>query len=116
MATPTLVASGLGGGIGCEYIRSTNQLVFVEWDRGNVSAIDLATKSYYVLGTGYTQPEGITVTADGKRAYITERSGDLVRINLSSANRSSATVLTSGLNSPQQMALDEAHSNAYVVE
>jgi DNA-binding beta-propeller fold protein YncE len=68
------------------------------------------------LGTGYTQPEDIAVTADGKTAYITERSGDLVRVSLSSANRSSATVVTSGLNSPQQMALDEAHSNAYVVE
>ena len=116
MPTPTPVATGLGGAIGCKYIQSTNQLVFVEWDRGNVSAIDLATKSYHVLGTGYTQPEDIAVTADGKTAYITERSGDLVRVSLSSANRSSATVVTSGLNSPQQMALDEAHSNAYVVE
>ncbi len=116
MATPASIATGLGGVIGCKYIQSTNQLVFVEFARGNVSAIDLATKSYHVLGTGYTQPEDIAVTADGKTAYITERSGDLVRVSLSSANRASATVVTSGLNSPQQLALDEAHSNAYVVE
>ncbi len=116
MATPTPIATGLGGAIGCKYIQSTNQLVFVEWDRGNVSAIDLATKSYHVLGTGYTQPEDIAVTADGKTAYITERSGDLVRVSLSSANRSGAKVVASGLNTPQQLALDEAHSNAYVVE
>jgi len=116
MAAPTSIATGLGGAIGCKYVQSANQLVFVEFDRGNVSVIDLATKAYHVLGTGYTQPEDIAVTADGKTAYITERSGDLVRVSLSSANRASAHVVTSGLNSPQQLALDEAHSNAYVVE
>jgi hypothetical protein len=116
MPTPTPIATGRGGAIGCKYIQSANQLVFVEFALGNVSAIDLATKAYHVLGKGYTQPEDIAVTADGKTAYITERSGDLVRVSLASANRSSATVVTSGLNSPQQLALDEAHSNAYVVE
>jgi len=115
MATPTPIATGLGGAIGCDYLQSANQLIFVEYN-GKVSAIDLTTKHYHVLGTGYTNPEDIAVAADGIHAYVTERSGDLVRLALSSANRSSATVVSSGINTPQQFALDEAHGNAYVVE
>jgi hypothetical protein len=53
---------------------------------------------------------------DGLHAYVTERSGDLVKVMLASANRSAATVVATGLNSPQQMFLDEAHNAAYVVE
>jgi hypothetical protein len=56
MAIRTPVATVLGGAIGCKYIQSTNQLVLVAWAKGNVSAIDLATKSYHVLGTGVAEP------------------------------------------------------------
>lgn len=72
--------------------------------------------AYSVLGTGYNQPEDVVVTADEAHAYVTERSGDLVRVSLSAANRASATVVASGLAAPQQIALDEAHNLAYVVE
>ncbi|HSP73638.1 MAG TPA: hypothetical protein VLN26_14775, partial [Gaiellaceae bacterium] len=71
---------------------------------------------YSVLGTGYNQPEDVVVTADEAHAYVTERSGDLVRVSLSAANRASATVVTAGLNAPHQIALDEARNLAYVVE
>ena len=69
-----------------------------------------------MIGTGYTNPEDVELSADGLHAYITERSGDLVKVSLASPNRSAATVVTSGMVAPQQMALDEAHDNAYVVE
>lgn len=72
--------------------------------------------AYQVLGTGYTQPEDVKLSVDGVHAYVTERSGDLVKVALASANRSSATVVASGLNTPQQLFLDEAHNAAYVVE
>lgn len=71
---------------------------------------------YSVLGTGYNQPEDVKVSADGVHAYVTERSGDLVRVALSNANRSAATVIASGLTAPQQLFLDEAHHAAYVTE
>jgi len=36
---------------------------------------------YQVLGTGYNQPEDIKVCADELYAYVTERSGNLLRVN-----------------------------------
>ncbi|WP_263383668.1 YncE family protein [Granulicella arctica] len=73
-------------------------------------------QAYNVIGTGYSLPEDIEVAADDTHAYVLEESGDLVKIALTSANRSAATVIATGLVNPQQLALDEAHNNAYVVE
>jgi hypothetical protein len=71
---------------------------------------------YVVLGTGYSNPEDVKVSVDGAHAYITERSGNLVRAVLANGNRSAGAVVTSGLTAPQQIALDEAHQAAFVVE
>jgi hypothetical protein len=71
---------------------------------------------YAVLGTGYTNPEDVKASSDGAHAYVTERSGDLVKVALTSANRASAAVVTSGMTAPQQFFLDETHHAAYVVE
>ncbi|HWU89032.1 MAG TPA: hypothetical protein VN253_17325 [Kofleriaceae bacterium] len=71
---------------------------------------------YRVLGTGYTQPEDVAATASETAAYITERSGHLLRVSLGAANRANATVVASGLTAPQQIWLDEAQGHAYVVE
>jgi hypothetical protein len=72
--------------------------------------------AYAVLGTGYNQPEDVKVSADGLHAYVTERSGNLLRVALGSANRAAATVVSAGLTAPQQFFLDEAHNLAYVIE
>jgi len=56
------------------------------------------------------------VSVDDLHAYVTERTGDLVRVLLTSANRSAATVVATGLTAPQQLFLDEAHQAAYTVE
>jgi hypothetical protein len=64
---------------------------------------------YHVLGTGYAQPEDVKASADGAHAYVTERSGDLVKVALANANRPAATVVCSGMTAPQQMFLDETH-------
>jgi hypothetical protein len=69
-----------------------------------------------VLGTGYSQPEDIKVAADGRHAYVTERTGNLLRVDLTKANRADAKVVASGLVAPHQIALDEAHGQAYVSE
>jgi hypothetical protein len=71
---------------------------------------------YQVLGTGYTQPEDVKVCADERYAYVTERSGALLRVDLTKADRSSATVVTSGMTAPHQIVLDEARNQAFVIE
>ena len=115
--TQTQLQTGLGGVVGCDFNAAQNRLIFVEYS-GKLSSLTVApaTPAYSVLGTGYTTPEDVKLSKDGVHAYITERSGDLVKVALTSANRSAATVVASGMNSPQQMFLDEAHNAAYVVE
>ena len=39
--------------------------------------------AYQVIGIGYNQPEDVVVTADETHAYVTERSGALLRVDLS---------------------------------
>lgn len=72
--------------------------------------------AYTKIGTGYSQPEDIAVLASETTAYVTERTGNLLKVSLSSANRSSAAVVSSGMTAPHQIWLDEAHFQAYVVE
>ena len=86
MTTVTTLVTGLGGAIGCDFRRTQNQLVYVEYG-GTLSALNLAAPAHTVLGTGYTNPEDVKVSQDGIHAYVDERSGDLVRANLSGANR-----------------------------
>jgi hypothetical protein len=115
MPTITDILSGLPGAGGCDFRSSTSELFYVEYS-GNFSKTNPLSPVHTVIGTGYTNPEDIELSADGVHAYITERSGDLVKVSLSTPNRSSATVIASGMVAPQQMALDEAHDTAYVVE
>ena len=82
----------------------------IQWVTYNIPS------GYKVIGTGYNQPEDVKMSVDGVHAYITERSGDLVKVALSAPNRASATVVASGLTAPQQLFLDEAHNAAYLVE
>ncbi len=72
--------------------------------------------AYNVLGTGYQEPEDVKLSGDDVHAYVTERTGNLLRVALGNANRAAATVVSSGMTAPQQMFLDEAHHAAYVVE
>jgi len=115
--TQTQLKTGLGGAIGCDFRTAQNELVFVEF-AGKLSALRVppAITTYSVLGTGYNNPEDVKLSVDGVHAYVTERSGDLVKVSLSSANRASATVVAAGMTAPQQLFLDEAHNTAYVVE
>ncbi len=82
----------------------------IQWVTYNIPS------GYKVIGTGYNQPEDVKMSVDGVHAYITERTGDLVKVALSVPNRASATVIATGMTAPQQLFLDEAHNAAYVVE
>jgi hypothetical protein len=115
MPTPTDLLTGLAGAGGCVFRPAANQLLYVEFS-GNLSATNIISPAHTVLGTGYANPEDLELSGDGVHGYITERSGNLVKASLSTPNRSAATVIASGMVAPQQMALDEAHNAAYVVE
>lgn len=71
---------------------------------------------YAVLGTGYQQPEDVKASVDGLHVYVTERTGNLLKVPLATPNRTPAMILASGITAPQQLFLDEAHNSAYVVE
>jgi hypothetical protein len=72
--------------------------------------------AYAVLGTGYGQPEDVRVSSDGSFAYVTERAGNLLLVDLSNADRVNATVIASGMNAPQQLFVDQDAGLAYTVE
>lgn len=82
----------------------------IQWVTYNIPS------GYKVIGTGYTNPEDVKMSVDNLHCYITERSGDLVKVALSAPNRASATVVATGMTAPQQLFLDEAHNAAYVVQ
>ena len=115
MPTITDILTGIPGAGGCDFRASTSELFYVEYS-GNLSKTNPLSPAHTVIGTGYTNPEDIELSADGLHAFITERSGDLVKVSLSTPNRASAAVITGGMTAPQQMALDEVHDTAYVVE
>jgi hypothetical protein len=71
---------------------------------------------YKVLGTGYNEPEDIIVGLDGRHAFVSERTGNILKVDLSNASRAAATVLATGLTAPQQMVFDSVHAHIFVVE
>ena len=60
--------------------------------------------------------QDIKISRDGLHAYVTELQGNLLRVDLLHPNRSSATLVSSGMTAPHQIVLDEDHNLAYVVE
>ena len=109
---PTVLAGSIAGGVGCDYQTAQRRLLFVEFG-GQLSAFDTA---YAVLGTGYAQPEDVRASVDGVSAYVTERTGNLLRVDLGNADRSNAVVVATGMTAPHQMVLNETAGVAYVVE
>ena len=113
----TTIATGLSSAAGSAYRRSTDQLLVAEsGSGGKISAVGVHSHVRTILGTGYNAPSDIVLSADGTHAYVAEHPGTLLRISLSNANRAAATVVASGLNGIDQIALDEARGYAYVVE
>lgn len=127
----SLVGEGANNQIVAGAVFAVSNLVrqpVADWDYAKVQVIDAGATlrlrwltyrvqpRYRVLGAGYSQPQDIVVAADGRHAYVTERTGNLLRVDLANANRTASTVVASGMTAPQQIALDEPHAQAYVVE
>src|ERR1700683_949347 len=63
MPTATQLATGLGGAIGCDYRTAQNQLIFVEYSAGKLSALNLFPASSIVAQSASTVLNG-TFTFD----------------------------------------------------
>jgi hypothetical protein len=116
LPVPVNIATGFADLTGSCYRLATDQLYVADDGAGNISAVNPHTHAKTVLGTGYNFPSDIELSADGLHAYITENPGTLLRVSLTNMNRAAATVVASGFNGIDQVALDEAHGFAYVAE
>lgn len=119
----TTIVGGLNGAYGSDYVVSLNRAFFVERYAGNIHRINMADYSHSVIGTGYNEPTDIAISADKAHAYVVENGGGgtLLRVNLASANRADATVVSTNIAGISghilgQLALDEAHGYAYVIQ
>lgn len=116
LPVPTTISSGFADAMGSAYRLTTDQLLVADAGAGTISAVNPHTHVKTLLGSGYNAPHDIELSVDGLHAYVAESPGTLLRVNLSNLNRAAATVVASGLNGIQQIALDEAHGFAYVAE
>lgn len=72
--------------------------------------------AYARIGSGYSELEDIVVASDENTAYVTERGGNVLKLNLTAANRASATVVSTGFTAPHQLHLDQLNNTLYLVE
>ncbi|HWZ45617.1 MAG TPA: hypothetical protein VNW97_19235 [Candidatus Saccharimonadales bacterium] len=131
---PVTVLSNMDSVVGGAFSSKTNHLYFVEFD-GDIHRLDLSTGSDTAIGAGYNSAEDIALSRDGRYAYVTEFTGNLLKIELPDPNvfqntafnpnstivtagmsRPRTTTIAAGMNAPRQIALDEDHNQAYVVE
>ena len=122
-AETTTIVSGLTGAQGSDYLITRNQSFFVERYAGKIWRVDMNDLSPTVLGTGYNGPTDIALSADNAHAYVIENGngGTLLRVSLANADHANATVVSTQIGGVSghiltQIALDEAHNCAYVVQ
>ena len=113
---PTTIATGFDDAGGSDYRQLTDQLLIVDAGADTIVSVTAHAHVKTVLGTGYNAPSDIELSSDGIHAYVTENPGTLLRLSLTNLNRSAATVVASGFNGIDQVALDETHGYAYVAE
>jgi M6 family metalloprotease-like protein len=115
MLTTTTVATGLAGCIGSAFSQARDAAFFVEWS-GRLSAFEAGGGGVGLIGSGWLQPEGVAVTADGTTAYVTESGGDLRSIDLGAGDRASSQLLVGGLDLPHQVVLSADEGSLFTVE
>jgi hypothetical protein len=113
---PTTIATGFADLSGSSYRVATDELYAADAGAGEIVAVNAHTHVKTVLGTGYNAPSDVVLSADGIHAYVTESPGTLLRLSLTNMNRAAATVVATGMNGIDQVALDETHGFAYVAE
>lgn len=116
LPVPTPIATGLSDATGSDYRLLTDQLLIADAGARTIVSVTAHTHVKTTLGTGYNGPSDIELSIDGIHAYVTDNPGTLLRLSLTNLNRSAATVVASGFNGIDQVALDETHGYAYVAE
>jgi DNA-binding beta-propeller fold protein YncE len=116
LPVPTTIATGFSDAVGSDYRQLTDQLYIADAGANNIVTVTGHTHVKTIVGTGYNEPSDIELSGDGLHAYVTENPGTLLRLSLTNLNRAAATVVASGFNGIDQVALDEAHGFAYVCE
>ena len=115
MSTLTPFGPALDGAVGCDTQVGSNRVYFVEFD-GEIDYLNIVTGALTFVGDGYGQLEDIALSNDGRHAYVTEREGNLLKVDLLNGGRAHAVVIATAMTAPHQIALDEAHNRAYIVE
>lgn len=117
------ILEGLNGAYGSDYVMTNNRAYFVERYVGKIHLINMVSYGHRVIGRGYNEPTDIVICADNVHAYVVENGGGgtLLYVNLAHANRADATVICTNIGGTSghilgQIALDEAHSQAYVIQ
>src|SRR5207253_677838 len=96
--TQTLLQAGLGGAIGCDFGTAHSELVFVEYNTtGRLLKINITTCAKTVITSARAEPIGLVLSSDLQYAYVSEQSGRISKVQISSATR---TTLATGLTSP----------------
>jgi hypothetical protein len=111
-----ILATDLQGGIGASFDAANNRMVVAEFG-GIISSVALTMGGgRMVLGSVYLELEDLALTNNGMTAYVTERGGDILKVDLQAADRTSASIVTSGLMEPHQLMLFEAEGIAWLIE
>ncbi len=113
---PVTIATGFADAGGSDYRQVTDQLLIADAGAGTIISLAAHTHVKTTVGTGFNAPHDIELSIDGVHAYVAESPGTLLRLSLTNLNRAAATVVASGFNGIDQIALDEAHGFAYVAE
>jgi DNA-binding beta-propeller fold protein YncE len=127
-ATQTTIVSGLNSGVGVAVDESKMQLYYVEYNGGTLKRINLppscvmtgtpsCSSTVTTIASGFTHPEDVQMDMAHGLAYVTTRddsgtTGALWRVNTATGIKS---MVTFNLGAPQQLALDIANKQAYVV-
>jgi hypothetical protein len=116
LPVPSTIATGFGDLTGSAYRLTSDLLYVADASSGDIVTVNAHTHVKTTVGTGYNSPHDIELSIDGLHAYVADSPGTLLKVSLTNMNRAAATVVASGLNGIEQVALDEAHGFAYVCE
>lgn len=127
--TKTTVATGLSAAVGAAIDESKNQLYYVEYNAGTLRRINLppqcghgtpvpsCSSTIVPIATGFSHPEDVQLDMAHGFAYVTTRddpgtTGALWKVNISTGAK---TMVTFNLGAPQQLVMDTANNQAFVV-
>lgn len=124
-APPIQINSGISAGVGAELDEINNHLYYVQYNAPELKRIILTPAcendttvacAEEVIATGFTHAEDVALDIDHGLAYVTTRdnpgTGGLWKVDIATNTK---TLVTFNLGAPQQLVLDLAGNQGYVV-